>query len=180
MSRKAKYLLFLVIPLTLACNFITQPFDQARDAISTAEAFATSMPVETLMALPTAMEDIIPTLEAGLTAVPGIPGVDNMFDPSGEPLPAWNEIPIMPQAVAGQEFPDAFSYSFRVPATVDEVTKFYADNLTPAGWQSMFAMPPTGDSTVIIYTGSAGAVLTITITPSFNQEGLVVLLQLTQ
>lgn len=183
MSRRAKILLPLLIPLMLACNFITQPFGQARDAVATAEALATSMPVETLMALPTAMGEVMPTLEAGMTALPEIPGMGdlgNMFNPSGEPTATWKDIPVMPQAVAGQEFPDTFSYSYRVPATVEEVTKFYEDNLKAGGWTSMFSMPPSGESVVLIYTGDKGAALTITITPSFDQDGLIVILQLTQ
>lgn len=180
MSRSTKILLPLFIPFMLACNFITQPLNQARDAVSTAEALATSMPVETLIALPSEVGELMPTLEAGMTSMPDLGNLGNMFDPSGEPVAEWKGIPVMPQAVAGQEFPDATSYSYRVPARLEEVTKFYEDALKLGGWQSMFSMPPSNDSAVLIYTGDKGAALTITITPSFNQDGLIVILQLTQ
>jgi hypothetical protein len=185
MPRFAKLTLLLIVPLMLACNFITRPFGQARDTIATAEALATAIPVETLMALPTEMGELMPTLEAGMTGLPDIPGIGdlgNMFDPSGEPVAAWKDIPVMPQAVAGQEFPDVFSYSYRVPSDVkvQDVAKFYEDQLKNTGWQSMFSMPPSNESTVLIYTGDKGAALTITITPSYIQDGLVIILQLTQ
>ncbi|MEJ5225295.1 MAG: hypothetical protein WHV44_12630 [Anaerolineales bacterium] len=183
MSRSAKILLPLLVPLMLACNFITQPFNQTRDAVETAQAVATALPVETLMALPTMVDDVMPTLEAGMTALPEIPGMGdlaNMFDPKGEPVAEWKGIPVMPQAVAGQEFPDIFSYSYRAPVKVEEVTKFYEDSLTPKGWTSMFSMPPSGESVVLIYTGDQGAALTITVTPSLDSNGLIIILQLTQ
>lgn len=180
MFRYVKLTLLLVVPLMLACNFITQPFSQARDTVATAQALATAIPVETLMALPTEMGELMPTLEAGMTAMPDLGSLGNMFDPSGEPVAEWKGIPVMPQAVAGQEFPDNTSYSYRVPAKLEEVTKFYEDALKLGGWQSMFSMPPANDSAVLIYTGDKGAALTITITPSFDQDGLIVILQLTQ
>lgn len=180
MSRTAKLSLALLIPFMLACNFITAPINQAQEAASTIEAIATSLPVETLVAIPTELGDLMPTLEAGFTEMPDLGGLGDMFDPQGEPVDVWKEIPVMPQAVAGQEFPETYSYTFRVPATVEEVTTFYDENLKNSGWQTMFSAPPTEGGALLMYTGSGGQTLIITITPALDQDGLIVNLQLPQ
>ncbi len=186
MKRVPRLALVFLVPLTLACNFIMQPFNQAQEAVATAEALVTAMPVETLAAIPTVMGEIMPTIEAGMTALPQITGMPDlgdlgqMFDPKGEPVDVWKEIPVMPQAVAGQEFPQTFSYTFRVPATVEDVTTFYDENLKNSGWQSLFSAPPSDGGALLMYTGSGGETLIITITPALNQDGLIVTLQLPQ
>ncbi len=175
-------LVLVILPLTLACNFVMQPFNQAQDAAATIEALATIMPVETLSAMPTAMGEIFPTLEAGMTAMPDIPGMGdygNLLDPIGEPVKTWRDIPVMPQAVAGQEFPDVFTYSYRVLASMDEVTQFYEQTLKDLGWQSMFSMPSSGEGAILMYTNQ-DATLIITISSALGKEGLVVMLQLPQ
>ena len=105
MSRISKVLLlFVLIVFALACNFVTQPIDDVQDLAGTAEAIATSFPLETLQALPSALP--LETIQAGIPT--DFPDLDefNYFNPEGTPLSEWNEIPIMPQATSGEEFND--------------------------------------------------------------------------
>ena len=96
-----------------------------------------------------------------------------MFNPQGTPATEWNGIPIMPQATAGQEFPDANSYSFKAGVTVQEVQDYYNTELTNLGWSSSFSIPGNSEGTVMLFSKDSNG-LTITITAS-DSETVVVL-----
>jgi hypothetical protein len=137
--------------------------------IQTLQSFATQIstqiPSGTLEALPSMM----PSLEALGTNIPDIQG---FFDPQGTPVSEWNGIPVMPQAIAGQEFKDASTYSFRVDASVKEVQDYYKAELEKLGWNSSFSMP--GNDTVAVETFQKdSSFLTVTIT---ERDGSVVVL----
>ena len=114
MSRLSKFLLLLtLIVFILACNTVTKPITDVQNGVSTVQSVASSMPIETLQALATNLP--VSTLEAVGSAMPDI---GDMMNPQGTPVTDWNGIPVMKQATAGQEFPDAKSYSFKATATV--------------------------------------------------------------
>lgn len=52
--------------------------------------------------------------------------------PTGEPAVEWSGLPIMPQAIAGDE--GEGSYYFTVEATFEEVETFYESEMQPLGW----------------------------------------------
>src|SRR5215212_6901044 len=111
MTRLSKILSFIVVLVfLLACNMVTQPLNDAQNLAQTAQAVASSIPLETLQAVPSAIASVIPqeTLQALPSAMPTIEALatnfGNMFDPQGTPVQEWKGIPIMPQASAGQEF----------------------------------------------------------------------------
>lgn len=60
---------------------------------------------------------------------------DDHLRPVGVPLLEWKGIPVMPQAIAGQEYLDG-SYSYTVNASMEDVQDFYIQELAPQGWQS--------------------------------------------
>src|SRR5688572_9837646 len=100
MSRTVRVVLLSVLLMfVLACNAVSQPFNQAQDVVETAQSFATSLPIETLQALATAMP--ASTIEALASEIPDLENF-NYFDPQGTPVTEWNGIPVMPQATAGQ------------------------------------------------------------------------------
>lgn len=175
MSRLSKVLsLTVVIVFLLACNFVTQPINDAQDFAKTAQALGTALPIETLQALPS----LIPaeTLQALPSSVPTFEAIatqfGNYFDPQGTPVQEWKGIPIMPQATAGQEFSENNSYSFRVPVTVKEVQDFYNERMTALGWNQPFSFPLEENGGIIVFQ-KEGSVLTLTIT---SLEGSVVVL----
>jgi hypothetical protein len=175
MSRLSKVLsLTVVIVFLLACNFVTQPINDAQNLAQTAQALGTAIPIETLQALPS----LIPaeTLQALPSSVPTFEAIatqfGNYFDPQGTPVQEWKGIPIMPQATAGQEFSENNSYSFRVPVTVKEVQDFYKEKMTALGWNQPLDLP-LAESGGIIGFQKEGSVLTLTIT---SLEGSVVVL----
>ena len=178
MSRLSKYLLLtLLILFALACNAVTQPIQDAQDLAETAQSLATALPFETLQAIGTqipfetlqALPSAAPTLEALASALPDF---GSYFDPEGTPVSVWNEIPIMPQATAGEEFTDTETYSFKVVATVEEARNFYDAQLPPLGWTSFFNIPADANGSVQVFQ-KEDSVLTITIVES---EGSVVVI----
>ena len=178
MSRLSKYLLLTILILfVLACNAVTQPIQDARNLAETAQSFATAMPIETLQALGTqlpietlqALPSVAPTLEALASALPDF---GNYFNPEGTPVSVWNEIPVMPQATAGQEFSDTNTYSFKVDATLEDARNFYDAQLPTLGWTSFFNLPADANGSVQVFQKD-NSVLTITIV---DTDGSVVVI----
>ncbi|MGA7193693.1 MAG: hypothetical protein WBW94_08690 [Anaerolineales bacterium] len=170
MSRIFKFMLLSILVLfTFACGLITNPLNQAKGLASTAEAIATSNPVSvsTLEALPSSMP--LSTLEALPSSMPG---VGQYLNPTGQPVSNWNGIPIMTQAVAGQEF-NKNTYSFKATASATDVQTFYAGQLKTLGWSSSFSAQGGGQGGVMLFTKGT-SILSITITTS--DKDVVVLL----
>ena len=163
------YKLFLVVVLAvfiLACNLITTPINNIGDAASTAQAFASEMPFETLQALATAVP--VQTFEALPSAIPDI---GQYFDPSGTPVDQWNTIPIMPQATVGQEF-SASTYSYTVPIPATDVQQFYTQKMEELGWTSPFGFQVSKEGGILFFQKESEFV-TITIAPDQNDENSV-------
>jgi hypothetical protein len=147
MSRTSKFLTITIIVIfLLACNFVSQPFNDAENLAATAQAFGSAIPLETLQALPSlipeqtlqALPSAIPSVEAFTTSMPDI---GNLLNPQGTPVEEWKGIPIMPSATAGQEFPESNMYSFKTASTPQEVQDFYNEKLTALGWNQPFEVP---------------------------------------
>jgi hypothetical protein len=172
MSRLFKLLSVAVLALfVLACGLISNPISDVQGAASTAQAFASAMPVETLESLTTALP--VQTIEA-LPSV--LPDVGEYFNPTGTPVGEWNGIPIMPQATVGQEF-DEGTYSYTVPVTATDVQSFYNQKMEELGWTSPFGFQATEQGGILIYQKDTDF-LTITIVADQDgSDGMDVLLQ---
>ncbi len=169
MSRSTKFLLvFVLIVFILACNTVTQPIKDVQNVASTAESFASAIPLETLQSFATNMP--VQTLESVASQIPDF---GNMLNPQGEPVKEWNGIPVMTQATAGQEFPESKSYSFKAKATVKEATDFYNDAMSKLGWSTTINMPGTDQGAVLVFSKESN-LATITITA--DGDTIVVLL----
>ena len=171
MTRKSTAAFFaILLVFILACNFVTQPIQDAQNLAGTAQSFATTLPIETLQALASAIP--VETLNALPTTISEF---GNFFDPQGTPVAEWNGIPIMPQATAGQEF-DSGNYSFRFTGTVKEANDFYTAALTNAGWSTTVTMPGDEQGGLLVFQKDS-SILTATIT-NMNDGSIVVLLTL--
>ena len=162
MTRLSKLLLLLILLVfVLACNFVTQPIDDVQNFANTAESIATSLPIETLQALPSALPTDLPDLEDF-----------NYFDPQGTPLSEWNGVPIMPQATSGQEFND-YTYSFKVNTSIEDAVAYYKDELAKLGWSTAFDLPIEGEGGIMLYSKEDNF-LTLTFS-MYEGETIVVL-----
>lgn len=186
MFRLSKFLMLtLVLVFLLACNFVTQPLQDAGNLAATAQALGSAVPVETLQALPTIFPTLVPaeTLQALPSAIPtlealatNMPDLGNILDPQGSPVPEWKGIPIMPQATAGQEFPESNMYSFRANVTAQEVQDFYNEKLTSLGWSQPFAVPNEQQGVAMMLYQKDSHALTIMV--MVEENGVVVNLTL--
>ena len=186
MSRLSKILsLIVVVVFLLACSFVSQPLNDAQNLAKTAQALGTAIPIETLQALSSAIASAIPaetlqalpslapTLEALASSMP----IGNMLDPQGTPVQEWRGIPIMSQAVTGQEFSENNTYSFKANITAKDVQDFYNQKLIELGWSQPFSVPFEAEGGVMLFRKEQSS-LAITVIPS--EGSLVVLLVLTQ
>jgi hypothetical protein len=157
MSRISRVLLLLILLVfALACNFVTQPLNQAQDAVETVQSLATALPIETIQSFATALP--LATIEALPSSMPDI---GNAVNPQGEPLSEWNGIPVMPSATSGEE--TGGIYSFKTTSTVQEVFDYYKAEMTNLGWNEFFSMPETGSGALLTYEKDSHMV-TVTIT----------------
>ncbi len=161
MSRLYRYSLLAVLILaTLACGLISNPISSAQNLASTAEAMATAMPVQTLEALPSAMPD-----------------VTGYLNPTGKPVSDWNNIPIMSQATAGQEFSKT-TYSFKASGITDaDVQTFYSDKLKALGWSSSFSAQGGSSGGIMFFTKDKNTLSITTVSTDNNSIVVVLVLQ---
>jgi hypothetical protein len=73
-------------------------------------------------------------------------GVSQYFNPVGQPVAAWNGIPIMPQATAGQEFIPGQVYGFKASSTIAQAVSFYEAKIPALGFTLNGAGPGSGSS----------------------------------
>ena len=167
MSRLSKLLLVSILALfILACGLVSNPVSDVKNVASTAEAFASEMPMETVQALTTALP--MDTLEALPSA---IPDVESYLNPTGTPVDQWNGIPIMPQATVGEEFSES-TYSYTVPASATDVGTFYTQEMENLGWTPSFSLPVTDEGGILLFQNESN-LLIITITPDQNDPNSV-------
>ncbi len=182
--------LLIVIPallFILACQTLTRPLDKAKETAATAQSMVTEVvgvateaggfvtelaPVGTAVAT-----DLVPveTAIASGTDIPGMPNFPsgNVLNPQGKPVDKWKDIPVMPQANAGQDFDTM--YSFTVDATMPEVTKYYEDSLPKLGWEKLASVPSSNDATFIIFTKGNQ---TVSITVMAADKGMLVMINM--
>ncbi len=150
-------LLSVLILASLGCGLITNPINDAKNLASTAQAVATSMPIQTLEALPSSM-----------------PALGQYLNPTGTPVSTWNDIPIMSQATAGQEF-NKTTYSFKASGVTEaDVQTFYNDKLKTLGWSSSFSAQGGSQGGIMLFTKDS-SVLSITVT-TIDQNVVVLLI----
>jgi hypothetical protein len=162
MSRIPKFLLlFVLIVFVLACNVVSQPIKNVQNVAGTAESLATSMPdvASTIQSAATNLPGMASTIEAAGT---NLPDIGQMFNPHGTPVSEWNGIPIMPGAIAGQEF-EKNNYSFKIPGAVKDATDFYIAALPELGWTTTITLPGSDQGAVLLFSKES-KFLTVTIT----------------
>jgi hypothetical protein len=150
MLQVRKYLLVGLLVLTLGCSMLGQsvpptktaiPSVAATDTVAALDTATAGPETETPMALPgeTSAAPTTDPAQATLMASMGSMGVliskgdiAQYMHPVGAPLKTWHDVPIMPQATAGQEF-GAGIYSYTAAATLDQAGQFYAARVKSLG-----------------------------------------------
>ena len=161
----------IVIPVflfILACQVINRPIQQVEDTAGTAAAIATQggqiiTQVSGLTTNIAPIETMIPSV---------LPEINEDFlNPQSTPLSEWKEIPIMPQAIVGDES-DGY-YVYRIASTSEEIQDFYKTKLPELGWESSFSLPLAGTA-ILVYSRDE-QVVTITIMPTDTSDMVVMI-----
>ncbi len=153
-------LLIALLVGTLACGMLRHAEPTSTEPPSptipteTPVPSATVEPSSTVAAAssPTTAAPSVPsdtaTAGAGSMPVPftNLNDVSQYFNPVGEPAASWNGIPIMPQAIAGQEFIAGQVYSFKAAATISQAVDFYQSKLPALGYTSFMPGAATGSA----------------------------------
>jgi hypothetical protein len=74
-----------------------------------------------------------------------------LFDFSGKPLPFWSDMPVMPQALAGEEKSGVYYYYLK--ASREEVHQYYLQQMPYWGWQ-LFASGSKTNGDLLIFIKS--------------------------
>lgn len=98
-------------------------------------------------------------------------GTPVVFDSTDKPLANWNGVPVMPQAMAGQQTNEQ-TYTFRVPVDSGTIESFYHDQLKSLGWN-------LADEKFLgmMFTKDTGTLL-VTLAPDIDLQSWVVTLVL--
>ncbi|HTX79583.1 MAG TPA: hypothetical protein VMC62_07945 [Longilinea sp.] len=156
MSRMTWLLMVMFVLIAQACNSAAQSVQatQTLPPTQAAVATATSQPLDTATVENTATALPEPTSTDTATPVPAAATLDPMsatlaaglgsmgvlmnnpvpqfVHPVGDPLKRWHDVPIMPQATAGQEF-SANIYSYIAAATLDQAGQYYTGKAASLG-----------------------------------------------
>jgi outer membrane biosynthesis protein TonB len=149
----------------------------------TPEPTATSIPTRTPTATPTetptATNTAVPTRAATAVSATSAPaateppatadsGGSSDFPlplPVGVPASQWNGIPIMPQAIAGQE--DEGGYIYTVGASVQTISSYYQSQMINLGWDLLATSVGANDAVILIFqnfsTGEVASVAILTV-----------------
>ena len=151
--RKIAVLMVLCIS-GLACSLMTAPASPT----ASPEASPTASYADTPTAAAEASDTPAPAETISPTDTPNplslsmpmpfmnLNGVSQYFNPAGQPAQTWNDIPIMPEATAGQEFKTGAVYSFKATASIAQAVSFYSAKIPQMGFSSFMAGPGTGSA----------------------------------
>jgi hypothetical protein len=123
--------------------------------------------VDEFVSTPTA-----PPVDATATAVESlyqdsISGATSNFNSNEKPLTEWNNIPIMAEAIAGQQM-DAHTYTFKVPSDTGAIDSFYSQKMKALGWSldesDMLGMKFSKDKSFLL----------VTLAPATDEQSFVV------
>ena len=98
------------------------------------------------------------------------PDVLSALMPTGEPAASWNDIPIMPGALAGEG--DEGSYTFSIQAAPEEVQAYYDAHLAALGWSAFAAGQGETGALLLIYM-KGQEMITLSIIPG---DGIAVVM----
>jgi len=134
---------------------------QAALLLGSCSAFApapTATPTPTASGTPTSTTTTTPTPRPPTET----PDVLSALMPTGEPAASWNDIPIMPGALAGEG--DEGSYTFSIQAAPEEVQAYYDAHLAALGWSAFAAgQGETGALLLVFMKGQE--MITLSIIP---------------
>lgn len=159
MERSLKLVMILFVPLVWGCNLITGSVASTEASMPTTSVTSDTPAAAATVEATTDTPGATTAVETTDTPIPSVkplpfvtpnsttvqlPGfmnnmnnVSQYFSPVGQPVKSWNDVPIMSQAIAAQDWNNGV-YSYRANATLNQAVAFYS-KFNPPG---SFGMPP--------------------------------------
>ena len=117
---------------------------------------------------------VMPTKPPPVKTITGTPSpLPSTETPEPQPTSEWNDIPIMPGAIAGEG--DEEGYVFTIKATLQQVQEYYQVELEKLGWQ-LLSQEQSNSSITLLFTDNASVTLTVSII-SKGDRALVLLVK---
>jgi hypothetical protein len=91
--------------------------------------------------------------------------------PSGKPVSEWEDIPVMPNAIAGEG--DNQSYLFTIDSSSDEIIQFYKTELVKRGWELLATGQGKTNAVLLIFM-KEGNTLSVSLIP--QPDGIIYVL----
>jgi len=147
------------------------------------EPIATGFPASTLSPVSTTQPYTISPISAPSDTP--IPDIDISFSstpvlettatvslpiPSGKPVTSWKDIPVIPDAIAGEEKEGGYSYTTK--ATSEQVQDYYNSEMLKKGWE-FFATGKGETGSLLLMYQKDGKTTTVSI---FEQGDLTIVL----
>ncbi len=158
--------LVFVIFLSACSAFQPQP-------TTTPTMTATSSPTATCTVTPTWTPTLTftprPTITSMPTETPGAPtatlNAAGLVLPTGKPLEEWNDIPIMPNAIAGDESQNSnkTDYTFTIRGDIQKVVDYYGEQLWLRRWD-LYAESEGAPNSKILFFSKDNDQLSIFVT----------------
>lgn len=163
--RKAILLTAFVAAL-ISCNVLAPKPREAPTPTDTSLPTSTSTPAPTLTATETP-SPISPTETPSSSVLPL---------PSGKPASSWENIPIMPNAIAGEERSSGGtkSYTFTVEASAEEIQTFYETELAKLGWNRLAVGQGAEKNTLMIIFTKGSNILSLLVLP--QPDGIILVM----
>lgn len=142
--------------------------------LSACSSFApapTDTPVPTQTDTPLPTETVSPTATPTVATASETPDIFTELNPSSVPLPAWNKIPIMPGAIAGDG--NDTSYYFTIKASADDIKAYYNIQLAKQGYSPLAVGNGANGAVVLFYQTAAGGTLDISL---FTQNDTILVM----
>jgi hypothetical protein len=155
---KTIILSLLVVTLVSCSPFTPKP-------TPTSTPTQTSLPTPTNTPRPTNTSTKIPRPP---TKTPSAPLLKM---PSGKPVSEWEDIPVMPNAIAGEG--DNQSYLFTIDSSSDEIIQFYKTELVKRGWELLATGQGKTNAVLLIFM-KEGNTLSVSLIP--QPDGIIYVL----
>jgi len=133
--RISRYLITLVFTLLLvACaTKLSEPTLTGIPESSLSPASTIQPNTKTAGNIPSKTPLLSPDVSITFTPVLASTATVNLPLPSGKPVSSWKNVPIMPDAIVGEEKEDGYSYT--INATPVQVQDFYDTEMPKVGWK---------------------------------------------
>ena len=151
------------VPAKTSTSTILSPTETINPTATQTE---TPKPTVTKTSVPTQTPAPTTTGTSTPETIPGPEIPKFLVIPSGNPVEEWGSIPVMPEAIAGQEENGGYYFSVELP--VDEVSQYYQQILSESGWSLSAVGVAENGSIKLIFKNDSNQITITVFTIEFS------------